>query len=84
MMVLAEDVARRVGVEKVMLTCFKSNVEARRFYERLGYGIDESSPRDIKTRGKVHKCDYVILSKDIEVADCAGDVGLVDGEAVVK
>ncbi|KAK5126551.1 hypothetical protein LTR85_009485 [Meristemomyces frigidus] len=68
---LAEEVARRVGVEKVMLTCFVSNTKAREFYERLGYGIDACSPADRKTRKKTVKADYVILSKRVGSADTA-------------
>ncbi|KAF2206637.1 hypothetical protein CERZMDRAFT_52779 [Cercospora zeae-maydis SCOH1-5] len=62
---MAENIARRVGVEKVMLTCFKSNVKARTFYERLGYDVDVCSPEDRKTRNKVVKVDYDIMSKDV-------------------
>lgn len=52
-----------VGGGKVMLTCFKSNERGRRFYEGLGFVVDESSPRDRKLRGgKVVTSDYVILS----------------------
>lgn len=67
-MTLAEDIAQRVGVEKVMLTYFLSNEKARGFYERLGYGVDECSPEDRTTRTKVVKVDYVIASKRIERA----------------
>jgi len=63
LMVLAEEIAKRVGVEKVMLTCFVSNNTAREFYVRQGYGPDECSPRERKTRNKTVKPDYVIMSK---------------------
>ncbi|PPJ54454.1 hypothetical protein CBER1_06939 [Cercospora berteroae] len=65
LMGMAESIAKRVGVEKVMLTCFKSNVKARTFYEHLGYDVDICSPEDRKTRNKVVKVDYVIMSKDL-------------------
>ncbi|KAI5371040.1 putative GNAT domain, acyl-CoA N-acyltransferase, N-alpha-acetyltransferase 40 [Septoria linicola] len=65
LMTLVEDMAKKVGVDKVMLTCFKSNHKARAFYERLGYGVDVCSPEDRKTRKKVVKTDYVIMSKDV-------------------
>ncbi|KAK6393394.1 hypothetical protein LTR65_002685 [Meristemomyces frigidus] len=68
LMCLAEEIARRVGVEKVMLTCFVSNSEARQFYERLGYAVDECSPADRKTRKKTVKADYVIMSKRVKNA----------------
>ena len=58
-------VAEKVpSVEKAMLTCFASNARAMRFYERLGFGVDEFSPRERQLRGgKVVKPDYVILSR---------------------
>lgn len=65
LMRVAEDIARKVGVEKIMLTCFKSNVKARTFYEALEYVVDVSSPEDRETRNKVVKTDYVIMSKNI-------------------
>ncbi|CAK1354644.1 putative N-acetyltransferase [Cercospora beticola] len=69
LMKMAENIAKRVGVEKVMLTCFKSNVKARAFYEYLGYEMDICSPEDRKTRNKVVKVDYVIMSKDLTSPD---------------
>ena len=65
LMKMAENIAKRVGVEKVMLTCFKSNGNARSFYEKMGYDVDICSPDDRKTRNKVDKVDYVIMSKDL-------------------
>ncbi|KAF7189729.1 N-alpha-acetyltransferase 40 [Pseudocercospora fuligena] len=64
----AEKIARCLGMEKVMLTCFKSNKKAYNFYERMGYKIDVCSPKDIKTRKKVSKSDYVIMSLDLSDA----------------
>lgn len=57
-------VAARIGhLDKVMLTCFRSNEAGRRFYDRLGFGVDESSPEDRRLRGgRVVTSDYVILS----------------------
>lgn len=64
LMGLMEGVGREVGVEKAMLTCFVENQEARRFYERLGYDVDEYSPSVRRLRGGVlKKPTYVILSK---------------------
>ncbi|GJN70402.1 hypothetical protein PLIIFM63780_003007 [Purpureocillium lilacinum] len=52
------------SVDKAMLTCFASNARARAFYEGLGFGLDESSPRERRLRGgKVVVPDYVILSR---------------------
>ncbi len=54
-------------LEKVMLTCFVSNDKARAFYERLGFGADDSSPGERKLRGgKVIVPDYVIMSRRTE------------------
>ncbi|KAJ6442931.1 acetyltransferase [Purpureocillium lavendulum] len=52
------------SVEKAMLTCFVCNARARAFYEGLGFGLDESSPRERRLRGgKTVVPDYVILSR---------------------
>lgn len=67
--------ARRVashipGVDKVMLTCFKSNGGGLAFYRRLGFDEDENSPRDRKLRGgRVVAADYVILSWGTQLED---------------
>ncbi|KAJ3488869.1 hypothetical protein NLG97_g6106 [Lecanicillium saksenae] len=51
-------------LEKTMLTCFVSNAHARRFYENLGFDVDESSPRPRRLRrDKVIEPEYVILYK---------------------
>jgi ribosomal protein S18 acetylase RimI-like enzyme len=64
-MQIAEAIARNIGpgIEKVMLTCFLSNVAAQAFYQKLGYERDECSPETRETRGKLVQPDYVILSK---------------------
>lgn len=61
-----ESIAKNIGVAKVMLTCFLSNKNALGFYESHGYGKDVCSPEDRKTRNKVVKVDYVIMSKLVE------------------
>ncbi|EME49170.1 hypothetical protein DOTSEDRAFT_118324, partial [Dothistroma septosporum NZE10] len=61
----AESIAHKIGVQKVMLTCFVSNTIARNFYDRLGYRTDACSPEDRTTRRKVVKVDYVIMSKAV-------------------
>lgn len=59
-----EEIGRRVGVEKAMLTVFKSNVTARRFYQKSGYVVDEYSPQPRRLRnGTIKDVDYEILSK---------------------
>ena len=64
LMEMIEEMGRKCRVEKAMLTVFRSNEAAIRFYEKLGYGEDELSPRARKLRGGVVKeSDYMILSK---------------------
>lgn len=66
LMYLVEEVGRKVGVEKTMLTAFMANEGARRFYERLGYDVDEFSPEEKKLRGGIVIVpDYVIVSKSL-------------------
>ncbi|KAL2699013.1 hypothetical protein AAEP93_010401 [Penicillium crustosum] len=63
-----EGIGRAVGLEKSMLTVFKSNEIARRFYARLGYGVDEYSPRPRMLRnGTIKDVDYLILSKVLKL-----------------
>ncbi|PHH66991.1 hypothetical protein CDD81_4386 [Ophiocordyceps australis] len=65
LMELVMQVADKIPtVTKVMLTCFTSNKRARAFYDRLGFVIDDSSPRQRKLRaGRTVFPDYVILSR---------------------
>jgi ribosomal protein S18 acetylase RimI-like enzyme len=64
LMHLFEEIGRRIGLEKGMLTVFRANAGALRFYEQLGYSIDEYSPGPRKLRnGTVKEPDYSILSK---------------------
>ena len=66
LMAMMEEIGKKARVEKAMLTVFKANKTAMRFYERLGYGEDEYSPRPRKLRGGVVKePDYMILSKPL-------------------
>ena len=61
-----EEVGKRVGLKKAMLTVFKSNVVACEFYFRGGYVVDEYSPRPRRLRnGTVKEYDYMILSKKL-------------------
>ncbi|EEH46953.2 uncharacterized protein PADG_03051 [Paracoccidioides brasiliensis Pb18] len=61
-----EEIGRKIGVQKAMLTLFKANKAAIRFYERLGYGRDEFSPKPMKLRnGNTREYDYMIFSKDL-------------------
>ncbi|OQE38913.1 hypothetical protein PENCOP_c007G00821 [Penicillium coprophilum] len=68
LMAQMEGIGRAVGLEKSMLTVFKSNETARRFYERLGYEVDEYSPQPRKLRnGTIKDVDYLILSKRLKL-----------------
>lgn len=68
LMLTMEDIGRRIGLEKAMLTVFKSNTRALDFYQRrLGFGVDEYSPPPRKLRnGTVKEPDYLILSKRLD------------------
>ncbi|KAG6621336.1 N-alpha-acetyltransferase 40 [Phytophthora cinnamomi] len=56
-------VARKHGMELMVLTVFKSNTGAMKFYrERLGFEIDETSPSACGDNSQ----DYEILSKSVE------------------
>jgi GNAT superfamily N-acetyltransferase len=52
------------STKKVMLTCFISNINGLKFYEKIGFTKDDFSPTDRVLRGgKVVRPDYVILSR---------------------
>ncbi|KPI46099.1 putative N-acetyltransferase [Cyphellophora attinorum] len=56
-----------VGLEKAMLTVFKSNARATDWYLKLEYSVDEFSPPARRLRGGVLKePTYTILSKRIK------------------
>ncbi|KAG0255454.1 N-alpha-acetyltransferase 40 [Mortierella polycephala] len=59
-----ETIGRVTQMDKVMLTVFKANTSAIKFYmEQLQYKFDEISPCVCLTRGKASRFDYEILSK---------------------
>jgi len=60
LMDLAEQMASKAELAKVMLTVFKSNQSAMSFYQRIDYGIDPSSPSKHN-----EPADYEILSKTL-------------------
>ncbi|KAJ7597108.1 acyl-CoA N-acyltransferase [Mycena floridula] len=49
-------------MEKIVLTCFNSNVDALAFYKRYGFATDPSSPDEEDDE----ECDYTILCIEIE------------------
>lgn len=66
LMRLMEDIGKKAGVKKAMLTVFRANEAARGFYKTLGYEEDAFSPRPKRLRGGVVKeSDYIILSKTL-------------------
>lgn len=52
------EIARKAGLKKLMLTVFNANNAAQKFYKKLGYAIDNTSP--ISTIE--HQSDYEIMS----------------------
>lgn len=56
---LLEQTAREWSMEMVVLTVLKNNPDAMKFYERLGFTVDESSPE------KSENAAYEILSKSV-------------------
>lgn len=56
-MTCLEKMAKVWQMDRVVLTDITNNEGALRFYKRLGYTIDETSPTD--------ETDYVIMSKEI-------------------
>lgn len=63
LMQCAEAIARDRGMEKVVLTVFKENTAARKFYKALGYVLDEISADEEVTEASV-----IILSKTLACA----------------
>ncbi|KAH0359921.1 hypothetical protein KCU65_g9695, partial [Aureobasidium melanogenum] len=62
-----EYIGGATGMDKAMLTVFKRNVHARRWYDLRGYEVDEISPRPRKLRGgRSIEPDYEILSKRLQ------------------
>jgi ribosomal protein S18 acetylase RimI-like enzyme len=59
-------IGRRIGLEKVMLTVFESNIRAARFYDKLGFSKDEFSPGPRILRNGMEKDpDYRIMSRSL-------------------
>ncbi|KAH8554935.1 hypothetical protein BGW37DRAFT_511969 [Umbelopsis sp. PMI_123] len=63
---LLEDIGKHWKMEKVMLTVFKVNTGALRFYiKKLGFELDEISPGKCLSARQARKFDYEILSKSL-------------------
>ncbi|KAE8152648.1 acyl-CoA N-acyltransferase [Aspergillus avenaceus] len=61
-----DGIGERVRLEKMMLTCFRSNVQAMGFYGHIGFTVDEYSPQPHRLRnGTVKEPDYSILSRPL-------------------
>lgn len=79
-----EEIGRRVGLEKAMLTVFKSNERAWNFYKKLRYGVDEFSPLPRKLRnGTTKEPEYLILSKLLQEPGFGEGQGAAQGAAQI-
>ncbi|XP_058062282.1 N-alpha-acetyltransferase 40 [Anopheles bellator] len=59
MMKALEQMAQHFSMERVVLTVLKNNEDGIRFYKRLGYEVDETSP------DKEENAAYEIMSKSV-------------------
>ncbi|WVQ83014.1 hypothetical protein IAT38_005152 [Cryptococcus sp. DSM 104549] len=75
LMDLIDEIGKRRGMAKTMLTCLKSNTSALRFYEKSGYTPDEIDPTRVAAEysdddededADDEEADYVILSKELK------------------
>lgn len=67
LMQMLEEMGEKVGVEKCMLTVFRTNEKAVAWYHHRGYVIDEFSPQPrILRNGSVKEPSYLILSKPLQ------------------
>ncbi|KAL9090600.1 MAG: hypothetical protein Q9159_001847 [Coniocarpon cinnabarinum] len=70
LMEIMEGIGRAAGMSKSMLTVFTSNVDACKFYERLGYSWYDEEPPPLRRRLRSRttndfKPSFLILSKDL-------------------
>ena len=77
LLAVAEEVGRRVGVAKAMLTVFATNARAEALYRRRGYAEDWISPAVPRTRRGTARPEYFILSKRLDVEDARGGADAV-------
>jgi len=72
LMCMVETIGKNVGVGKAMLTVFKVNARAVKWYQGLGYAVDEFSPQPRKLRnGTIKAPSYLILSKELHQDETA-------------
>ncbi|KAL7535661.1 hypothetical protein ACHAWF_005228 [Thalassiosira exigua] len=64
LMTLIELMALRMGMRKVMLTVFRANDAAMKFYEKRKYQVDECSPSNFDGE-ESENCEYEIMSKPL-------------------
>ena len=82
LMTIIERLSAIMGMQKIMLTAFRSNRKAIRFYEsRCGYKVDESSPSNFNDDEGV-ECDYEILSKVVPKG--GGSIIVVGGRVAIR
>lgn len=55
---------RHLGLEKVCLSVYETNPRARRVYERCGYELEGSLPRDSLVAGRLVTCHVMAVFRD--------------------
>ncbi|KAJ3190101.1 hypothetical protein HDU85_000392 [Gaertneriomyces sp. JEL0708] len=65
LMKILEKLGQRYGMKKSMLTVFKSNEGAIRFYRNLGYDLDDISPGKVLDPRRARRISYEIFSKSL-------------------
>ncbi|KAI9012890.1 hypothetical protein BC832DRAFT_548277 [Gaertneriomyces semiglobifer] len=65
LMKILEKLGQRYGMRKSMLTVFKSNEGAIRFYRNLGYDLDHISPGKAMDPRRARRISYEIFSKSL-------------------
>lgn len=65
LMTILELLARRHGMEQIMLTVINANTDATSLYDRLGYVMDDSSPSACDPEDD---CGYEILCKKLSTS----------------
>lgn len=85
LMDVVEAIGTEVGVEKAMLTVFKSNQRAVNWYKKRGYVEDEYSPGPKQFRdGTSKEPTYLILSKPLKDPDNVDETGVASRKARIQ